>query len=145
MEQVADQLVRTVRIRKAGAEHRENQVDRSLHQSVFGVAVNAGADAEVLGGKSDIDQRAGFAVQFVVGAVGRDDRKGVVAKGEFLVADFAHAGAGVVKNHLPTAMAVLGNRLVLGEVLPRNKRNIFHNSGAPFVFFSDFLYDYTMF
>ena len=79
------------------------------------------------------------------GAVGRDDRKGVVAKGEFLVADFAHAGAGVVKNHLPTAMAVLGNRLVLGEVLPRNKRNIFHNSGAPFVFFSDFLYDYIMF
>lgn len=67
MEQVADQLVRTVRIRKAGAEHRENQVDRSLHQSVFGVAVNAGADAEVIGGKSDIDQRAGFAVQFVVG------------------------------------------------------------------------------
>ena len=32
-----------------------------------GVAVNAGADAEVIGGKSDIDQRAGFAVQFVVG------------------------------------------------------------------------------
>lgn len=145
MERVADQLVRTVRIRKAGAEHRENQVDQSLHQSVFGVAVNAGADAEVIGGKSDIDQRAGFAVQFVVGAVGRDDRKGVVAKGEFLVADFAHAGAGVVKKHLPTAMAVLGNRLVLGEVLPRNKKNIFHNSGAPFVFFSDFLYDYTMF
>lgn len=81
MEQVADQLVRTVRIRKAGAEHRENQVDQSLHQSVFGVAVNAGADAEVIGGKSDIDQRAGFAVQFVVGQSGGMTAKELLRKG----------------------------------------------------------------
>ena len=58
------------------------------------------------GGKADINQGSGFVVKFVVGAVRRNDRKGVPAEGIFLRADFACAGAGAVGDHLPALMAV---------------------------------------
>ena len=59
-------------------------------------------------------------------AVGRYDRKGVLAEQKLRISDFADTGTGMVEYQLPASMTVLGNKLVFRQMLTGNKRNIFH-------------------
>ena len=78
-------------------------------------------------------------------AVGRYDRKGVLAEQELRISDFADAGTGMVEHQLPASMTVLGNKLVFRQMLTGNKRNIFHKVANIPPINSIFYNNYTMF
>ena len=78
-------------------------------------------------------------------AVGRYDRKGVLAEQKLRISDFADAGTGMVEYQLPASMTVLGNKLVFRQMLTGNKKNIFHKVANILPINSIFYNNYTMF